>query len=161
MLPLQHTYNLYTLPPYFICILSLYLDQTNACSSFLILLQMFGPNKKVELCILSFLVILWLVTIWFNTTIKGIAGEGKEQYNLYFSSWLCLWITFWTLERWFVSSGKSSFQQFVSSWPHRCPLWIVSFILSFSNFLFVLDAVSTWLLLMFGPLPTFLAHHNV
>ena len=103
---------------------------------------MFGPNKKVELCILSFLVIIWLVTIWFNTTIRGIAGEGSEQYNLYFTSWLCLWITFWTLERWFVSSGKSSFQKFVNSWPNRCRLWIVTFILGFSDFLFVLDAVS-------------------
>eukprot|EP00985_Skeletonema_marinoi_P010586 scaffold4958_cov145-Skeletonema_marinoi.AAC.28 len=82
--------------------------------------KMFGPNKRVELCILIFLVIFWLVTIWFNTTIRGIAGEGNEQYNLYFTSWLCLWTTFWTLERWFVAS------------------------VSFADFLFVLDAMRNW-----------------
>mmetsp|Transcript_4321 Transcript_4321/g.7139 ORF Transcript_4321/g.7139 Transcript_4321/m.7139 type:complete len:314 (-) Transcript_4321:600-1541(-) len=106
--------------------------------------KVLGPNKKVELCILSFLVIIWLVTVWFNTTIRGVAGEGSEQYNLYFTSWLCLWITFWTLERWFVSSGKSSFEKFLNSWPNRCKLWIVTFILSFSDFLFVLDAMKNW-----------------
>lgn len=122
---------------------------------------MFGPNKAVELCILIFLVILWMVTIWFNTTIRGLAGEGSEQYNLYFTSWLCLWTSFWTLERWFVSSGKSSFETFVSSWPNRCKLWIITLILSFSDFLFVLDAVSmvlVWLLVLFWCLK-FLAHH--
>lgn len=98
----------------------------------------------MELCILIFLVILWLVTIWFNTTIEGIAGEGNEQYNLYFTSWLCLWTTFWTLERWFVSSGMSSFEKFVRSWPNRCPMWIITFILSFSDFLFVFDAWNNW-----------------
>ena len=111
--------------------------------------QMFGPNKRVELCILIFLVIFWLVTIWFNTTIRGIAGEGNEQYNLYFTSWLCLWTTFWTLERWFVASGMSSFQKFISSWPNRCKLWLITFIVSFADFLFVLDAVSVWLAVSF------------
>ncbi len=120
--------------------------------------QMFGPNKTVELCILIFLVILWMVTIWLNTSIRGIAGEGNEQYNLYFTSWLCLWTSFWTMERWFVSSGKSSFETFVSSWPNRCKLWIITLILSFSNFVFVLDAVSrsTCLTCSF---PRFLADH--
>ncbi len=127
--------------PYF----SLFISELN----YLFLQQMFGPNKKVELCILIFLVILWLVTIWFNTAIRGIAGEGSEQYNLYFTSWLCLWTTFWTLERWFVSSGMSSFEKFVSSWPNRCKLWIITFILSFSDFLFVLDVVSTCLTCIF------------
>ncbi len=106
--------------------------------------KMFGPNKWVELIILSFLVILWLVTVWFNTTIRGIAGEGNEQYNIYFTSWLCLWTTFWTLERWFVASGKSSFEKFVRSWPNRTPAWICCFIFSFADFLFVLDAQRNW-----------------
>ena len=119
---------------------------------------MFGPNKRVELCILIFLVIFWLVTIWFNTTIRGIAGEGNEQYNLYFTSWLCLWTTFWTLERWFVASGMSSFQKFISSWPNRCKLWLITFIVSFADFLFVLDAVSVWLAVSFFLTRLFLTH---
>ena len=93
---------------------------------------------------LSFLVLLWLVTIWFNTSIRGIAGEGNDTYNIYFTSWLCLWASFWTLERWFVASGMSSFEKFVRSWPHRCPMWIITFILSFADFLFVLDAFRNW-----------------
>ena len=106
--------------------------------------KMFGPNKKVELCILSFLVLLWVVTVWFNTNIRGIAGEGDDQYNIYFTSWLCLWTTFWTLERWFVASGKSSFEKFIRSWPNRCPLWFLCFIFAFADFLFVLDAFRNW-----------------
>lgn len=106
--------------------------------------KMFGPNKWVELIILSFLVILWLVTVWFNTAIRGVAGEGNDQYNIYFTSWLCLWTTFWTLERWFVASGKSSFESFVRSWPNRTPAWICCFIFSFADFLFVLDAQRNW-----------------
>ena len=58
-------------------------------------------------------------------------------------------LRFWTLERWFVASGMSSFQKFISSWPNRCKLWIVTFIVSFADFLFVLDAVSVWLAISF------------
>lgn len=106
--------------------------------------KMFGPNGKVELFILVFLILVWFITTWFNTTIRGPAGDGKEQFNLYFSTWICLWTSFWTLERWCTSSGRASFQQFVESWPNRCQMWIVTFFLSIVDFLFVLDSSRHW-----------------
>ena len=106
--------------------------------------QAFGPHGKVELWILLFLTIFWMVSTWFNTTIRGPGGEGKEQYNLYFSSWLCTWSSMWTLERWCTCTGRASFERFVRSWPNRCPLWIVTFILSFVDFMFVLDTSTNW-----------------
>ena len=79
----------------------------------------FGPHGKIELWILLFFTVFWCISVWFNTTIRGPGGEGKEQYNLYFSSWLCLWASMWTLERWCTCTGRASFERFVKSWPNR------------------------------------------
>jgi len=105
---------------------------------------MFGNGSIGELIILTLLTLMWGVTTWFNTSIRGPAGEGNDQFNLYFTSWLCLWCSFWTLERWCTASGWSSFTSFVLSWPNRCPLWIVVEIMSLADFLFALDAVRNW-----------------
>ncbi|KAL7531553.1 hypothetical protein ACHAXR_006752 [Thalassiosira sp. AJA248-18] len=104
----------------------------------------FGAPSKVELCILLFLNFFWFISAWFNTTIRGPGGEGNDQYNLYFSSWLCCWTSVWTLTRWCTASGRASFVSFVLSWPNRCPLWIVTFILSLADFLFTLDTYRNW-----------------
>jgi len=104
----------------------------------------FGPSARVELVILLFLTIFWLINTWFNTTIRGPGGNGKDQHNLYFSSWICTWASIWTLERWCTCSGRASFERFIRSWPNRCPLWIVTFILSFFDFMFVLDTYRHW-----------------
>ncbi|KAL7488597.1 hypothetical protein ACHAW6_014186 [Cyclotella cf. meneghiniana] len=106
--------------------------------------KMFGKNGNVELYIASFLTILWIITTWFNTTIRGPAGNGKEQYNLYFSTWICCFTSFWILESWSTSSGRASFERFVRSWPNRCPMWIVTFILAFTDFCFVIDTSKNW-----------------
>eukprot|EP00580_Thalassiosira_gravida_P015284 CAMPEP_0201663590 /NCGR_PEP_ID=MMETSP0494-20130426/5331_1 /ASSEMBLY_ACC=CAM_ASM_000839 /TAXON_ID=420259 /ORGANISM="Thalassiosira gravida, Strain GMp14c1" /LENGTH=373 /DNA_ID=CAMNT_0048142209 /DNA_START=514 /DNA_END=1635 /DNA_ORIENTATION=- len=104
----------------------------------------FGPNSKIEMCILLSLTLFWCISTWFNTTIRGPAGEGKDQSNLYFTSWICLWACFWTLESWCTTSGRASFERFVRSWPNRCPLWIVTFLLSLLDFLFALDLYRHW-----------------
>ena len=104
----------------------------------------FGAHGKIELWILLFFTFFWCISVWFNTTIRGPGGEGKEQYNLYFSSWLCLWASMWTLERWCTCTGRASFERFVKSWPNRCPMWIITFIWSFADFLFVLDTFRNW-----------------
>eukprot|EP00804_Cyclotella_cryptica_P011850 CCRYP_015359-RA/>CCRYP_015359-RA protein AED:0.06 eAED:0.06 QI:124/0.83/1/1/0.66/0.71/7/2939/507 len=95
--------------------------------------RMFGKHGNFELYISSFLTILWIITTWFNTTIRGPAGNGKEQYNLYFSTWICCFTSFWILESWSTSSGRAS-----------CPMWIVTFILAFTDFCFVLDTSKNW-----------------
>lgn len=74
----------------------------------------------------------------------GVAGDGKDQFNLYFSTWICCWTSFWTLENWCVASGRASFERFVRSWPNRGPAWIILFILSLSDFFFILDLFRNW-----------------
>lgn len=106
--------------------------------------KVFGKGTLIELWILIFLSIFWCVTTWFNTSIRGPAGEGKEQYNLYFSSWICLWSSIWTLERWCTATNRASFGAFIRSWPNRCPMWIVTFLLSLMDFMFVLDTYRNW-----------------
>ena len=101
-------------------------------------------KSRVELCILLFLVIFWFIAVWFTTSIRGPAGAGQDEHNLYFSSWICCWATFWTLERYSTSKGRASFEKFVRSWPNRCPAWILTLILSLADFLFSLDAYRNW-----------------
>lgn len=106
--------------------------------------KIFGPGKIPELCILIFLILLWVISTWLTTSIRGPGSEGKDQANLYFSTWICLFAAFFTLERWNTASGRASFTQFVLSWPNRCPLWIVTFLLSSATFFFALNTYRNW-----------------
>mmetsp|Transcript_40585 Transcript_40585/g.59625 ORF Transcript_40585/g.59625 Transcript_40585/m.59625 type:complete len:207 (-) Transcript_40585:33-653(-) len=62
--------------------------------------KFFKANSLGELCLIIFLCIWWTVATWINTTIDGAAGEGKNQWNLYFSTWLCLGSSVWIAEQW-------------------------------------------------------------
>lgn len=79
-----------------------------------------------------------------QSSVKGIAGTGKGQYNLYFSTWACCWTSIWTLERWIVASGMASFKQFLAEWPNRAPSWIATLILSICTLLCFLDLFLNW-----------------
>ncbi|KAL3777097.1 hypothetical protein ACHAWO_010469 [Cyclotella atomus] len=109
-------------------------------------LKMFGRNGKAELYIASFLTFLWIITTWSNTSIRGPAGY-KDNYNLYWSTWICCFTSFWILEAWSTSTGRASsvfqYQQTVSL-PPQGPMWIVTFILAFTDFVFALDASRNW-----------------
>jgi hypothetical protein len=104
----------------------------------------FGPDAKFELYIIAFLVVWWTVATCIQTGIRGIAGDGKGQYNLYFSTWACFWTSIWTLERWLVSCGHSSFKAFMASWPHRAPGWIAIFVFSLLDLVCILDLFLNW-----------------
>jgi hypothetical protein len=106
--------------------------------------QAFAPKAKFELYLIVFLITWWAVATWIQTGIRGIAGDGKGQYNLYFSTWACFWTTVWTLERWVVSCGHSSFKGFMASWPHRAPGWIAIFFFSISDLMCIVDLFLNW-----------------
>lgn len=100
---------------------------------------LFGPKSIVELCLVMFLVLWWGVATGVQTSVRGIAGDGKQQHNLYFSTWCCCYISIWMLERWAVTYGFSSFKSFISSWPYRAPGWIAINVLSFFASVWYID----------------------
>ncbi|CAB9511524.1 expressed unknown protein [Seminavis robusta] len=102
----------------------------------------FGDGSVIELLMIIFLVIWWTIATSIATTVRGIAGDGKGQYNLYYSTWCCCWTSYWTLERWLVAYGWASFKQFISSWPFRAPGWIAVGIFSFLCLMWYMDLYS-------------------
>jgi len=99
--------------------------------------KMFKP--KLELILILFLVLWWAVGLALETKFDGIAGDGKNQYNLYFSVWFCFIITAWTLERWLVSCDYLSLAKSLASWPFRAPGWIAIFFFSLLSLISLLD----------------------
>lgn len=106
--------------------------------------RLFQPKSRTEAYLLTALMTWWVVALWINTGINGIAGNGKGQYNLYFSSWICLLVCAWTMERWLVSCDYPALDGFLASWPNRAPGWIAIFFLSFSALLSILDLYFNW-----------------
>jgi hypothetical protein len=102
----------------------------------------FGDGSIIELLILIFLVIWWTIATGVGTSVSGIAGDGKGQFNLYYSTWCCCWTSYWTLERWLVAYGWASFKAFISSWPFRAPGWIAICGSSFMCLMWYLDLFS-------------------
>jgi len=92
---------------------------------------LFKRRSKFELLLAIFLAVWWSVDVGLETTITGVAGDGKKQFNLYFSAWACCISSYWILERWTVASGWSSLKQFITSWPYRAPGWLCILFLSF------------------------------
>ena len=73
------------------------------------------------------------------TSIHGIAGDGRGQFNLYFSTWLAMITNLNIFETWLVAAGHESVYQAVRSWPNRAPGWIMIFIATLSCMLSIVD----------------------
>lgn len=107
-------------------------------------IEAFKPGSRVELAIILFLLTWWMIATVINTSSRGIAGPGKGQYNLYFSSWVNLWTAIWTMDRWLTANGSSSFKTFMDSWPNRSPGWLFMFVLSVACLASVVDVFKNW-----------------
>jgi len=105
-------------------------------------IKIFKDGSPFELILVVFLVLWWSVATIIQTTVRGIAGDGKGQQNLYYSTWGCCLTAYWTLERWWMAYGWSSFKAFISSWPFRAPGWIAIFCMSFLTEMWYLDLYS-------------------
>lgn len=79
-----------------------------------------------------------------NAGLMDRGGKSKGQFNLHFSSWLCLLVCAWTMERWLVSCDYPALDGFLASWPNRAPGWIAIFFLSFPALLSILDLYFNW-----------------
>jgi len=66
---------------------------------------MFKDGSKIEGIMLAFWSIWWIVGTGVSTAVAGIAGDGKGQYSLYYSTWVCCLTTLWCLERWWIAMG--------------------------------------------------------
>ena len=66
---------------------------------------MFRDGSKAEGLLLCFMSIWWAVGTGVGTSVTGIAGDGKGQYSLYYSYWVCCLTSLWALEKWWVAAG--------------------------------------------------------
>jgi hypothetical protein len=98
-----------------------------------------APKSYIELYIIEGLLFWWFVATIVQTSVRGIAGDGKEQYNLYYSTWVCLWTMIWTLERKLCDFGYATINAFVTSWPYRAPGWIAILISCFFTLFWYVD----------------------
>ncbi|GKY91445.1 hypothetical protein MPSEU_000116800 [Mayamaea pseudoterrestris] len=103
--------------------------------------KLFGtPPGKCELVLIVFLVLWWSVAVGLETTVQGIAGDGKQQYSIYYSVWACCLVSYyWILEKYLMDAGWSSLQSFIASWPYRAPAWICISIFSLFTFIWYMD----------------------
>lgn len=125
-----------------IFILLIHLDRFTCLQKYW--LKAFKPKSKIELGLIVFLMLWWIAATWVQTSVGGICGTGKGQYNLYFSTWACCWTSIWTFERWVVASGMASFKHFLAEWPNRAPSWIATLIFSICTLLCYVDAYVNW-----------------
>lgn len=103
-------------------------------------IKFFGPSKSYfELGIIMFLLLWWFLATVIQTSVHGIAGDGKAQYNLYYSTWVCLLTSVSVLERKMVDFDLPTFRSFVTSWPYRAPGWISIFFFSFFTMFWYVD----------------------
>lgn len=103
-------------------------------------IRYFDNSKSyAELGITIFLILWWFLAAVIQTSVRGIAGDGKEQYNLYYSTWVCLWTSVWVLERKMIDFDLPTIRGFVTSWPYRAPGWIAIFFCSFFTLFWYVD----------------------
>ena len=101
--------------------------------------KMFQNGSDIECVIIVLSAVWWLVGTWVITSIHGVAGDGRGQFNLYFSTWLCCITNLNMIEIWLISAGYASVYQAVSSWPNRAPGWIMIFTVTLACMLSILD----------------------
>lgn len=99
----------------------------------------FAAESKFETVLIAGLILWWSVATIIQTSVRGIAGDGKEQYNLFYSTWVCCIVSFWIAERKAVDFGYPSFRNFVTGWPYRAPGWIAIFLLDFVTLWWYID----------------------
>jgi len=106
--------------------------------------KMFQNGSEIECLLITLSSIWWLVGTWITTSIHGVAGDGKGQFNIYICSWLCLFTNVNMINIWLIAAGYDSVYQAMSTWPNRAPGWIMIFIMTLACMLSILDTYSRY-----------------
>ena len=101
--------------------------------------RLFQNGSEIECLLITVSLIWWLVGTWILTSMHGVAGDGKGQFNIYICSWLCVLTNVNMINIWLIAAGHDSVYQAMESWPHRAPGWIIIFIMSLACMLSILD----------------------
>eukprot|EP00538_Stauroneis_constricta_P002508 CAMPEP_0119549674 /NCGR_PEP_ID=MMETSP1352-20130426/3326_1 /TAXON_ID=265584 /ORGANISM="Stauroneis constricta, Strain CCMP1120" /LENGTH=516 /DNA_ID=CAMNT_0007595277 /DNA_START=33 /DNA_END=1583 /DNA_ORIENTATION=- len=99
----------------------------------------FSAKSTFEWYVIGFLLLWWSVATVIQTGVRGIAGDGKGQFNVYYSTWVCMWASFYCMDKKFIDHGWLGFRSFISSWPFRAPGWISIFISCFFTLCWYVD----------------------
>jgi hypothetical protein len=78
-------------------------------------MTLFKSGSKFEGLVLAFLTTWWSVAAGVNTSIRGLAGDGRGQFSLYYSTWVCCFTCYWMMERWGVAAGVCHYWSFMGS----------------------------------------------
>mmetsp|Transcript_6946 Transcript_6946/g.7589 ORF Transcript_6946/g.7589 Transcript_6946/m.7589 type:complete len:494 (+) Transcript_6946:129-1610(+) len=104
--------------------------------------RMFRNGSPIECSIIIFGIIWWIVGTAIITSIRGPAGDGRGQFNLYFSTWLCCITNIILFETWLEAAGYSSIRESIATWPNQAPGWIMIFTCTFANLMCIIDLYS-------------------
>lgn len=106
---------------------------------------LFVPKSKFETILDLSLLVWWFMAVVIQTRAKGIAGDGKGQYNIYFSTWFCLFCAISVVESKMMEHDWPSIKAFIKSWPHRAPGWIAILTADFFTLWWYVDLYTTYI----------------
>lgn len=102
-------------------------------------MALFAPKAKIELFMAVFLLIWWFIATCTQTTVRGIAGDGKGQYNIFYSTWFCNVAAMIIVESKVTEFGFPNIKEFVQGWPNRAPGWIAMLVSNFFTVFWYVD----------------------
>mmetsp|Transcript_55308 Transcript_55308/g.61836 ORF Transcript_55308/g.61836 Transcript_55308/m.61836 type:complete len:492 (+) Transcript_55308:93-1568(+) len=106
--------------------------------------NLFAPKSKFEAMLDVLLLLWWFMAVIIQTRVHGIAGDGKKQFNIYFSTWCCFFCAISILESKMMEHDLPSIKKFIKSWPHRAPGWISIFIIDFFTLFWYVDVYTEY-----------------
>ena len=107
--------------------------------------NLFAPKSKFETVLDCSLLFWWFTAVIIQTRSSGIAGDGKGQYNIYFSAWFCLFCSLSVVESKMMEHDWPSIKTFIKSWPHRSPGWIAILASDFFTLWWYVDKYTTYI----------------
>ena len=106
--------------------------------------NLFAPKSKFETILCVFLLSWWFTVVIIQTRALGIAGDGKGQHNIFFSTWCCFLCAISIVESKMMEHDWPSIKSFIKSWPHRAPGWIAILVSDFFLLWWYVDIYITY-----------------
>jgi hypothetical protein len=106
--------------------------------------KLFAKKSKFETILDFSLLLWWFIAVIIQTRSSGIAGDGKGQYNIYFSTWFCLFCAISVAESKCMEYDWPSVKTFIKSWPNRAPGWIAILASDFFTLWWYVDIYTTY-----------------